>query len=231
MTLDIQLFVVLDAADSRCDDGKGSRETKGWAMCGRFVMLTHDEVADVIRSIEMDTPYIIEPDWPARRPSAYPGSTVPIIAKQDALLFADDLKWGFEVEWQKGLVFNTRIETALGPRPGMWKTPLKDGRCIVPTAGFFEPHATETVTSPRTGKQIKRQYLFDAPGDQPTYLAAVRNDAAFSIVTTEPNRFVAPVHKRMPIVLRQEEIPIWLNGDFETLADRSNLDLMAKAEG
>ena len=113
----------------------------------------------------------------------------------------------------------------------MWKTPLKDGRCIVPTAGFFEPHATETVTSPRTGKQIKRQYLFDAPDDQPTYLAAVRNDAAFSVVTTEPNRFVAPVHKRMPLVLRQEEIPIWLDGDFETLADRSSLDLIAKAEG
>ena len=189
-------------------------------MCGRFVMLTHDEVADVIRSIEMDTPYNIEPDWPARRPSAYPGSTVPIIALQDKLLLVDDLKWGFEVEWQKGLVFNTRIETALGPKPGMWKTPLKDGRCIVPTAGFFEPHATETVTSLRTGKQIKRQYLFDAPNGQPTYLAAVKNDTAFSIVTTEPNRYVEPIHRRMPLVLCPSEVSLWMEGDIEPLIDR-----------
>ena len=83
-------------------------------MCGRFVMLTHDEVADVIRSIQMDTPYIIEPDWPARRPSAYPGSIVPIITPNEDLLVLQDLKWGFEVGWQKGLVFNTRIESEIG---------------------------------------------------------------------------------------------------------------------
>ena len=194
-------------------------------MCGRFVMLTHDEVADVIRSIQMDTPYIIEPDWPARRPSAYPGSIVPIITPNEDLLVLQDLKWGFEVGWQKGLVFNTRIESALGPRPGMWKKPIAEGRCIVATAGFFEPHASETIRSARTGKEIKRQYFFATTGDHPTFLAAIRNDDAFSIVTTEPNQWMSPIHKRMPIVIETSEVPLWLSGSFEALADRSHTEL------
>lgn len=194
-------------------------------MCGRFVMLTYDEVVGVIRSIQMETPYIIEPDWPARRPSAYPGSIVPVITDDNGDLTPQDLKWGFEVEWRKGLVFNTRIESALGTNPGMWKRAIEDGRCVVATGGFFEPHATETTRSPRTGKEIKRQYFFEAPGDHPTLLAAVKNDDAFSIVTTEPNQWVSPVHQRMPMVLGQEDIPAWLHGDFGSLADRSNLAL------
>lgn len=199
-------------------------------MCGRFVMLTYDEVADVIRSIEMDAPYNIEPDWPARRPYAYPGSVAPIIAERGRSLFPDALKWGFEVEWRRGLVFNTRIETALGPRPGMWKGPISSGRCVVATAGFFEPHATETRMSPKTGKAVRRQYFFSVLDSEPTFLAAVRNDAAFSIVTTEPNRWVSPVHGRMPLVLRRDEIPVWLGGAYESLSDRSAVDLAVKAE-
>lgn len=199
-------------------------------MCGRFVMLTYDEVMDVIRSIEMDVPYHIEPDWPARRPSAYPGSIVPVITESGGILEPQSLKWGFETDWQKGLVFNTRLETALGPKPGLWKRAINEGRCVVATAGFFEPHATETVRSLRSGRQIKRQYLFDAEGDRPTLLAAVRNADAFSIVTTEPNRIVAPIHKRMPIVLRYEEVPIWMDGHFASLADRSAIDLTVRPE-
>ncbi len=202
-------------------------------MCGRFVMLNYDEVIDVIRSIEMDAPYLIEPDWPASRPSAYPGSIVPIITEAEGALCAQSLKWGFEADWQKDLLFNTRLETAIGPRPGLWKKPINEGRCIVATAGFFEPHATETIRSPQTGRQIKRQYLFDMPGNYSTLLAAVRDTDAFSIVTTEPNKIVAPIHKRMPLVLRREEVSAWMEGDFESLAhlaDRSAIELIAQPE-
>ncbi len=199
-------------------------------MCGRFVSLTYDEVEGVIKSIQMDSPFNVDPDWPVRRPSAYPGSIVPVIARESGLLVPEDLKWGFEVEWRKGLVFNTRMETALGPKPGMWKRPMSEGRCIVAAAGFFEPHASETRVSPKTGKEIKRQYFFEEPDGAPMLLAAVRDESAFSLVTTEPNRWVAPVHKRMPLVLRCQDVPIWLDGDYASLADRSEVALEARPE-
>lgn len=199
-------------------------------MCGRFVSLTWDEVLDVVRSIEMDTPYNYEPDCPARRADAYPKSIVPVIATDGRKLAPVDLRWGFIAPWDdKRVLFNTRIETALDQKSGVWKEAIEKGRCIVPTFGFFEPSATETVISPKSGKSIKKQYEFMFP-NQLTLLAGVRNDDAFSVVTTQPNKVMVPIHQRMPLVLRQDEVDQWLYGDFASLADRENILLEVSAQ-
>ena len=41
-----------------------SAEAKVRAMCGRCVIFTFDEVLEVIREIEVGTPFDFEPDWP-----------------------------------------------------------------------------------------------------------------------------------------------------------------------
>lgn len=199
-------------------------------MCGRFVSLSWDEVLGVIQSIQMDTPFNPEPDWPARRPDAFPRSIVPIIAPEHGKLVPLDLRWGFMAPWDmRKVLFNTRIETALDQKSGIWSEAIEHGRCIVPTFGFFEPSATETVVSPRTGKPVKRQYEFASPG-RLTLLAGVRNEDAFSVVTTSPNRLVAPIHARMPIVLESDDVDRWLSDDFAALADRSNVALNVASE-
>ena len=245
-------------------------------MCGRFTMLTFDEVEGVVRALEMRTPFNALPDWPARaRPFARPGVAVGVIMPVGALggercsnePLADSafigcslagktspadysagavcaagspigfthapLIWGFPVEWSSRPVFNTRIETALGPNPGMWGAPIAQGRCLVATAGFFEPHATETDRSLRTGKPIKRQYRFAMPTSAPLLIAGVQQAGRFSLVTTAPNRWVSPIHDRMPLVLRPNEALTWLFGDradLAALADRSTLELTAAPE-
>ena len=199
-------------------------------MCGRFVSLSWDEVLGVIQSIQMDTPFNADPDWPARRPDAYPKSIVPIIVPESGELVPADLRWGFTAPWDaRKVLFNTRIETALDQKRGIWREAIEHGRCIVPTFGFFEPSATETIVSPRTGKPIKRQYEFASPG-RLTLLAGVRNENAFSVVTTSPNRFVTPIHARMPIVLELSDVGQWLSGDFAALADRSDVALDVTGE-
>lgn len=199
-------------------------------MCGRFVMLTFDEVLQVVQCLEFCTPFNALPDWPAR-PSAYPGSEVAVIVPCEGGLQVRSLRWGFEASWQKGLVFNTRIETALGPRPGLWREPIREGRCIVATGGFFEPHRSETRPSPRTGRPVKQQYLFRNPDNTPLLLAAVTGNGCFSVVTTAPNGTMAPIHDRMPLVLSPREVPLWLGPDFAALADRSGVALDAQREG
>lgn len=199
-------------------------------MCGRFVSLSWDEVLGVIQSIQMDTPFNPEPDWPARRPDAFPKSIVPIIAPEHGELVPLDLRWGFTAPWdERKVLFNTRIETALDQKSGVWREAIEHGRCIVPTFGFFEPSATETVVSPRTGRPVKRQYEFALPG-RLTLLAGVRNEGAFSVVTTSPNSYVAPIHARMPIVLEQDDVSRWISGDFAALADRSDVALNVTSE-
>ena len=62
--------------------------------------------------------------------------------------------------------------------------------------------------------------------DEPvTWLAGISEDDHFSVVTTEPNQFVAPVHNRMPLVLRPEELEVWLGSDWGELSDRSGIML------
>ena len=148
----------------------------------------------------------------------------------EILLVPADLRWGLTAPWDaRKVLFNTRIETALDQKSGIWRDAIEYGRCIVPTFGFFKPSATETVASPRTGKPIKRQYKFASPG-RLTLLAGVRNEEAFGVVTTSQNRFVAPIHARMPIVLEPTDVSIWLSGDFAALADRSDVALDVTGE-
>lgn len=255
-------------------------------MCGRFTVLTYDEVEGVVRSLEYATPVNLLPDWPARgasplaggtpggsptrpeagpqtRPEARPGSTAWVIAPvapqetgagrlpgrspgqtpgrelgqtagQTAVrpirLAPIPLTWGFPVEWSKRPVINTRIETALGPNPGMWRDAVRHGRCVVPAARFFEPHATETEPSPRTGRPMKRQYAFASPDGRPLLMAAVSDRGRFSIVTTEPCPAVAPVHDRMPLLLLPDEVGAWLGDGFPALADRSRFELAVAPE-
>lgn len=216
-------------------------------MCRRFVMLEWDEVLQVLHRIEMNVPLGADEEWPARGVDAYPGSEAPVIAavgakggtgspsrragvEQPHGLEPACLRWGFEAPWDaRKLLFNTRIETALAPGGGIWSDAFRTGRCIVPTLGFFESSETETVASPRTGKAVKAQYRFAAP-EGLTLLAGVREQDAFSVVTTEPNERVAPVHARMPLVLRESEARQWLFGDAAALADRTGVALDVSTE-
>lgn len=217
-------------------------------MCGRFVMLSAEELQDVVDAVvrrQQARPLFDG----AQRQNAYPGSVAPVLRAaegskamegernaQDTPIEIAPLTWGYPVSWQKRPVFNTRIESALADfdkpqgKRGMWTSSIRDGRCVVPTGGFFEPHATETVRSPRTGRQMKRPYEFAATDEGPLLLAGVCEGDHFSIVTTQPNRWVSPVHNRMPLVLRFSEVFDWLGPDFAQLADRGEVPLQVFPE-
>lgn len=197
--------------------------------------MTYDEVLDAIERLEVGAPFLFEPDWPARRTEAFPGSRVWAIVSGEKGLSPADFTWGYRASWSASLLYNTRIETAARPG-GMWADSIERRRCIVPTFGFFEPHRTETVVSPRTGRPVKRPYLFASPelgaasgsaGPSVTLLGGIYENDRLSIVTTEPNSAVSAIHNRMPIVIEPEEVGIWLSPDYTRLADRSAVPLAA----
>lgn len=208
-------------------------------MCGRFAGLSYDEVAQVVADVVRGITPNVMPDWPARRVDVHPGNEawtiVPVPDGQAGDQLACHLEprlltWGFRVEWSTRSVFNTRIETALGRNPGMWEEAIKNGRCIVPSLRFYEPHGTETVPSPVTGRPMKRQYTFEMPQGHVLLMAGIMQDGRFSIATTEPNASVAPVHDRMPLVLRPEEVGAWISADYDGLPDRSHVLLESAPE-
>ena len=196
-------------------------------MCGRFTYLTYDELADVVEAVEQRKNMRLQRG--IERGEARPGSSIHALVPHAAQLEIAPLTWGFRLSDDKKLVFNTRIESALGGSP-LWAKAIQKGRCILPAASFFEPHMSETVRSPRTGRLIKRQYEFADAHGAPLLLASVHDNGRLSVVTTEPNASVSRVHGRMPLLLRFEEAPVWLEGDFASLADRTGFELAVQPE-
>ena len=202
-------------------------------MCVRMCPLTMEE-AQAVLDVRA-TPgahairYIERPD-PLR--DARPGSLVPVYVPEGRDLAVARLTWGFPLDGKPNAVFNTRIESALEQlrlgRRGMWAKAIAEGRCLVPVRAFYEGHMSERVESERTGRPVRRQYLFRLPGARAFLLAAVREGDRFSIVTTAPNASVAPVHDRMPLVLGPGESGVWLGPGFAELANRSAIRLTSE---
>ena len=204
-------------------------------MCGRFVVLTREEVADAVRAVEERGLLVPLARDGIARMQARPSAQVDII---DAQLQSTQLTWGFAFPWHNGPVFNARVESLLSGSAA-WRGAAREGRCVIPAASFFEPHATETVPSPRTGKPMKRPYEFSDPQGTALLLAGISGGGTCSIVTTEPNGQVEPVHNRMPLALTPAEAADWLDASWNdaqllelwsTLADRARFELVVAPE-
>ena len=205
-------------------------------MCKRCIIFTYDEVLDIVLKLEVGASLNFNPDWPVRTTEAYPKSVAPLIVPEfdtaaSAPVFAPgslgvrELSWGFEESWKPGVVFNTRIESATKPT---WQESMQHRRCILPVPAFFETHREETYPSPKTGKPIKRQYEFCVSGEDIIFIGCTRRENPFSMVTTDANADMAPIHHRMPLIVRQEELSLWFGPDYQQLADRSEIRLEAR---
>lgn len=205
-------------------------------MCGRALIVPREVVDQIVQDIIRKRIANYLPDWPAVRHSFRPGDEVTVILSdaaepESAFFKTQTLRWGYEASWSKSLLFNTRYETALDvSKPNMWHDSLLNRRCIVPSLGFYETHRSETFVNPKTGKSNKQQYLFTLPDTPLIFLAGIYEQDRFSLMTTKPNAYVEPIHNRMPVVLREEELFTWLSGDFAKLFDRSELMLNVEKE-
>lgn len=155
----------------------------------------------------------------------FPGKLAPVFFFEEGRKKLGELLWGFQVDWISSPIFNTRLESGLeGKR--MWKDAFEKRRIIIPTLGFYEPHSSLMVPSPKTGRPIKQQYLFDKAGKL-FFMAAIYEGDYFSLVTTPPNSQLSRVHDRMPLVLNDDEIELWIGGEGEYFLDRETVVLNA----
>jgi putative SOS response-associated peptidase YedK len=132
----------------------------------------------------------------------------------------DFLRWGLLVPWGKGpkdgpLLINARADT-VAEKPS-FKGALAQRRCLIPTDGFFEwappPHG-----APKTAP--KQPWWFRMRDESPFALAGLWEEwtppdgppvASFTLITTEANDVVAPVHDRMPVIVPQPAYAAWLD--------------------
>ena len=107
------------------------------------------------------------------------------------------MKWGFQ---RKGLgaVNNTRSDNLNSP---MWKKAIENQRCLIPILSYYE------WSGPKGDKQT---HLFQSPKHNYLWIAGLWEESSklgpcFSMLTTEANPVVSPIHHRMPAIVTEND--------------------------
>ncbi len=117
--------------------------------------------------------------------------------------------WGLIPAWTKdpkksSLLNNARSET-VKEKPS-FRSAYKSRRCIIPASGFYEWLADS---------KPKQPFYFYRPDDKLLAFAGLWetwNDIdTCTIITTDANKVMAPVHDRMPVILGDNDYGAWLD--------------------
>ena len=139
-----------------------------------------------------------------------PSMVSPVVINKERKLLG--MKWGLIPSWAKDekiKLINARSETA-HEKPS-FKNPLKNQRCLIPADGFLEWQGKEKQPH---YIQLRDQALFAFAGLWSTRKNDVgENLNTYTIMTTEANEKLTPIHARMPVILRSEQYGIWLASD------------------
>ena len=177
-------------------------------MCGRF-SLTKEEIE-------------IEKRFNAKFYSNDLVKRYNVAPSQLALVMTDEkpealqlFKWGLIPSWAKepsigNKMINAKSETIF-EKPS-FRNLIKKRRCLVISDGFYEwkPLIGKRKQPFRIG--LNGGELFAFAGLWDTWLDKEHGELipTFTMITTEANRLVSPIHNRMPVILKREDENRWL---------------------
>jgi putative SOS response-associated peptidase YedK len=188
-------------------------------MCGRYTLATAPEA--LARIFELDDP----PELPARYNIA-PTQQVPAVR-----LVVDEgsgasrrrvlrlLRWGLVPFWAKdpgigARMINARAET-VADKPA-FRAAFRRRRCLVLADGFYEWQ--------RVGRGAKQPFLIRLRDGGPFAFAGLWERwtgpegeplESCTLLTTQPNELVAPIHNRMPVILDPADYDAWLDPQLQ----------------
>ena len=207
-------------------------------MCGRFFIseANDGQLAALIGDAAKRQTALTGEDTVARG-EVSPGAVVPALAAgKSGNIGAYPLQWGFHRADGKGLIINTRSETAM-ERP-LFKASMRERRCLIPCSWYFEwevrdaqPSLLDAATSlqirsdgPTGGKrrpQLRVKYAIRPRRPGLMYLAGIyryeadRRLPVFSILTRAPAPEIAFIHDRMPVIFSEANYRTWLDGSAD----------------
>ncbi len=122
-------------------------------------------------------------------------------------------RWGLTPEWEaRGvLLINARADT-LTQKPS-FRDLLAKQRCLIPANGFFEWERLPSGRKRPLFFRLPNRGLFGFAGLWTT--SGDGTGRAFTIITTEANELIQPVHDRMPVMLTPEAEATWLKPETE----------------
>jgi len=176
-------------------------------MCGRFVLITDLSVI----GRDFIVPNVSVSFAPSR--DVRPGDQIPAIIRRGDHNVLALCQWGLIPAWCRdpsigAKLFNARAET-IAEKPS-FKDAFIHRRCLIPADGFFEWKKEGQKKIPyyfflKSGKPMGFAGLYE------TWFAPDRRRIdTCTIITTEPNAVVAPIHDRMPVIVPRDSYELWL---------------------
>jgi len=192
-------------------------------MCGRYALFS--DPGDLAAEFGLDDASY-EPTY-----NAAPSEELPVILDAEPAEFST-ARWGLVPSWSDGPregpdPINARAESLTENR--LFEDAYRERRCLVPVDGFYE--WTETGDGKRpyfVSRADGRPFLLAGlwatwtPEQKQTGLGEFGSGGpsrepepmqSFTVVTTEPNDFLADYHHRMAVVLDAERGRRWLSAD------------------
>jgi len=187
-------------------------------MCGRYSLICIDDMGSRFR--------VTDPSFGFRSHfNIAPGSMMPVIVRRERNE-AVMMEWGLVPHWVKDMkaarhLINARAET-LAERPA-FRGLLKSRRCLVPASGFYEWKKDGGKKTPFYIR-LRDEPVFAFAGLYDVWHTPVGEGyATYTIITTGPTELMAPIHNRMPAILRREDEDRWVSGEALSAADLNGI--------
>jgi putative SOS response-associated peptidase YedK len=182
-------------------------------MCGRFSNRAKPEQIRNEFKIGKKNPDLYQPKY-----NIAPAQMIEVVFEPEAVRILAQLKWGLVPSWAKdsdigSRMINARAES-LTEKPS-FREAFKKRRCVIPATGFYE---WQKKGSAGGAKQpfyfyLKEKEVFGFAGLWEEWIDKESGDVleTCTIITTEANEVLKPVHDRMPVILKADDYDRWLD--------------------
>ncbi|GAB4152375.1 MAG: SOS response-associated peptidase [Candidatus Promineifilaceae bacterium] len=177
-------------------------------MCGRFTLLTPGESL----AVQFELPAVPQL---APRYNIAPTQPVAAVRVNDAgRRELTHLHWGLIPAWSKdpgmgARMINARSET-VAEKPA-FRAAFKYRRCLIPADGFYE---WQKLNGKKQPIYIRAQDggVLAIAGIWERWTSADGSEIeSCSLLTTDPNELLQPIHNRMPVIIAPADYDAWLD--------------------
>ncbi len=146
-----------------------------------------------------------------------PGQLAPVIVNEESKTLVM-MQWGLVPSWAKEpsigyKMINARAETLA--QKNSFKRLLPSRRCLIIANGFYEWAKLKRGKAPMRF-MLKGSEPFAFAGLWDRWKKPDGNELrTYTIITTQANELIKPVHDRMPVILNREAEDNWLNPEWK----------------
>ena len=180
-------------------------------MCGRFTSQAKPKEIEKEFDVKVSDNELFTPRY-----NIAPTQTIAAVLESDGKRIIEGLRWGLIPGWAKdqsigSKMINARAET-LAEKPS-FKNAFRSHRCIIPASGFYEWQKQTKGAKQPFYFRIKDKDIFGFAGLYEHWLDKETGEQieTCTIITTEANKVLEPIHERMPVILKPEDYEQWLD--------------------